>query len=59
MALTNDQKRSAVGVSNYSIGPGLDVSGGIDDANRQAIGYGIFGLLASDMLKKAVMWFRK
>lgn len=59
MALTDDQLRSAVGTANYSIGPGLDVSGGIDDANKQAIGYGIFGLLASDILKKAVMWFRK
>ena len=61
MALTDDQKRSAVGVSNYSIGPGLDPTASLNDNNKQAIGYGIFGLLtvAVDNLKKAVMWFRK
>ncbi len=61
MALNDAQKRSAVGTANYSIGPGLDPTGTLTDDKKQAVGYGIFGLLTVAVvgLLKAIMWFRR
>ena len=60
MALSDDQKRSAVGVSFYPMGPGVNPASALNDDSKQAIGYGIFGLLGGvSNLLKALMWFRK